>query len=87
MLTPVKSLNICVTVYYCLLRFSIAVKRHHDQSNYYKGKHSIGAGFQFQRYSPCWEGRHHTGGHGAGEVAERVLHLDQQATGSNCVLL
>ena len=27
------------------------MKRHHDQDNSYKGKHLIGAGFQFQRFS------------------------------------
>jgi len=29
---------------FSLLRASIAVKRHHDYSNSYKGKHLIGAG-------------------------------------------
>ena len=28
------------------------MKRHHDQGNSYKGKHLIGAGLQFQRFSP-----------------------------------
>ena len=30
----------------------IAVKRHHDQGNFYKGKHFIMAGLQFQGFSP-----------------------------------
>jgi hypothetical protein len=33
------------------LRVSIAVKRHHDHSNYYKEQHLIGAGLKFQRFS------------------------------------
>ena len=51
-----------------LVRVSIAVKRHHDQGKSYKG-HLIGAGSQFQRFSPLtsrWEHgasrRHGTGG-------------------------
>ena len=31
-----------------LIRVSIAVKRHHDHGNSYKGKHFIGAGLQFR---------------------------------------
>ena len=31
-----------------LVRVSVAVKRHHDHDNFYKGKHLIGAGFQFR---------------------------------------
>ena len=46
---------------------SVAVKRHHDPSNSYKGKHFIWAGLQFQIFSPLsswqetWQlsGRHH----------------------------
>ena len=34
------------------LRFLIVVKRHHDHSDSYKGQHLIGAGLQFQRFSP-----------------------------------
>jgi hypothetical protein len=30
----------------------IAVKKHHDRSNSYKGKDLIGAGLYFQRFSP-----------------------------------
>ena len=36
----------------------IVVKRPHDYSNSYTGKHLIGAGLQFQRFSPLsswWE--------------------------------
>ena len=46
-------------IYFCppmpfpdvLVRVSIAVRRHHDQGNFYKG-HSIEAGLQVQRFSP-----------------------------------
>ena len=64
---------------------SIAVKRHHGHSNAYKGKHFIGVGLQFQRFSHCRHGGtwRQTGRHGAGE-AER-LHQDPQATGSETV--
>ena len=55
-----------------LVRVSIAVKRHHDQGNSYKGQHLIGAGFQVQRFSPIirlhlssWQ---HPGKHGAGKA-------------------
>ena len=54
-------------------RVFIAVKRHHDHSNSYKGKHLIGAGLQFQRFSPLssWQATWQCAGrHGAGEVAE-----------------
>jgi hypothetical protein len=37
----------------------IAVKRHHDQGNSYKGKYLIGAGLQFQMYSPFSSGKQH----------------------------
>jgi hypothetical protein len=29
----------------------MTMKKHHDQGNSYKGKHLIGAGLQFQRFS------------------------------------
>jgi len=53
-----------------LVRVSFAMKRHHDQGNFYKGKHLIGAGLQFQKFSPesswqeAWQraGRHSAGG-------------------------
>ena len=35
-----------------LVRVSIAVKRHHDHGNSYRGKHVIGAGLQFHTFSP-----------------------------------
>jgi hypothetical protein len=52
------------------LSVSIAVNRHHDQGNSYKGQHLIGAGLQVQKFSPlsprqeAWQhpGRHGTGG-------------------------
>ena len=36
----------------CLGVCSIAVKGHHDNGNSFKRKHLIGAGLQFQRFSP-----------------------------------
>jgi hypothetical protein len=35
-----------------LIRVSIAMKRHHDQGNSYKGKHFIGASLRLQGFSP-----------------------------------
>ena len=59
---------------------SIAVKRHHDQGNSYKGKHLIGAGLQVQRFSPSSSRQEH-GSIQAGMVQEelRVLHLHLKA--------
>ena len=57
---------------------SIAVKRHHDHGNFYKGKHFIGVNLQFQRFSPLsswWEAWQHAGRHDK----RRVLHLDPKA--------
>ena len=54
-----------------LVRVSIAVKRHHDHGNSYKGKHFIGAGLWFQRFSPLssWqEAWWHVSRHGAGKA-------------------
>lgn len=45
------------------------VKRNHDQGNSYKGKHVLGAGLQFQRFSPLsswWEAWQCAGRYGAG---------------------
>jgi hypothetical protein len=59
------------------------MKRHHDHSNSYKGKHLIGADLQL-RSSVHY---HHGGKCGSTQtdlVLEkelRVLHLDQQAAG------
>jgi hypothetical protein len=56
-----------------LVRVSVAVKRHRDHSNSYKGKHLIGTGLQVQRFSSLSSWREawwHAGRHGAGEVAE-----------------
>ena len=43
---------ICTIEFSVLVRVSIAVKRHHDQGNSYKGKHLIAASLQVQRFSP-----------------------------------
>ena len=63
-----------------LIRVSIAVKRHHDQGDSYKGQHLVGAGLQVQSFSPLssrWE-------HGSFKESLaleelRVLHLDLTA--------
>jgi hypothetical protein len=49
---------------------SIAVKRHHDQSNSEKGQHLIGAGLLVLRSSllSWWEAWQHPGRHGTGEA-------------------
>ena len=58
-----------------LVRVSIAVKRHRDQVNSYKGQHLIGTGLKLQRFSPfpsqqeAWQ---HAGRHGAGEIAKNL---------------
>ena len=51
----------------------MVVKRYHDHSNFYKGKHLTGTGLQFQRFSSLssWqEAWQHIGRHGARETAE-----------------
>jgi hypothetical protein len=48
-----------------LVRVSIAVKRHHDHSNSFKGKHFIGSWLTDQRCSSLWqEAWWHIGRHG-----------------------
>jgi hypothetical protein len=50
---PGKGVCVCVCVCVCVLvRVSIAVKRHHDQANPYKGQDLIGAGLQVLRFRP-----------------------------------
>ena len=68
-----------------MLKVSIAVKKHHDHDNSSKEKHLIGASLQFQMSSPLsqWDMQ-------ADMVLAKklgVLHLDLQATGSDCVTL
>ena len=55
------------------LRVSIAVKRHHDQDNSYKGQHLIWAGLLILRFRPLssWQEAWQCPGRpGAGEVVE-----------------
>ena len=65
------------------------MKRYHDHSNSYKGKHLIGAGLQIQsKFSPSFimVGKH--GGVQAATVLEkelRVLHLDPKTAEGDCV--
>ena len=64
------------------VRVSVAVKRHHDHDNCYKGKHSIGvAWLQFRgsahhHHGGAWQ---QSGRHGAGEVAESPTSCRQQS--------
>jgi hypothetical protein len=61
----------------------IAMKRHHDHGNSYKGKHLIGAGSEFRGLVHCHHGGRHVGMQ-ADLVLERslrVFHLDPQAAG------
>ena len=46
------------------LSVSIAVKRHHDQGNSYKGQCLTGAGLHFQGFSPLssWQEAWHSAG-------------------------
>ena len=52
------------------LRVSIAVKRHHDHSNSYKGKHLIGVAYSFTGLAHFPHGREH-GGMQADTVLEK----------------
>jgi hypothetical protein len=60
------------------------MKRHHDYDNSYKEQHLIGAGLQFQRFSPLSSWREH--GSVRADIAVfrleewRVLHLHLKAT-------
>ena len=53
-----------------LVKVSLALKRHHDRWNSYKGKHSIGDGLQFRGLIHCHHSRKH-GGMQADMVLER----------------
>ena len=60
----VFNLHTCI-----LVRLFIVVKRHHNQGNSYKEQFLIGAGLQFQMFSPLslrQEAWQHPGSHGAG---------------------
>jgi hypothetical protein len=62
------------TLYFdiCFSQSSIALKRHCDHGNSYKGKHLIGACLQFQTFSPLlswWEAWQYTGRHSVEEVS------------------
>jgi hypothetical protein len=62
------------------LSVSIAVKRHHDQGNSYKGQHLIGIGLQVQRSSQLSSRQEHSiiqADMGLEEL--KVLHLDTNA--------
>jgi hypothetical protein len=61
-----------------LVRVSIAVKRHSDHSNSYKGKHLTGAGSQLRDLVHCHRGRKRDGTQAdmALEKEPRGLHLD-----------
>jgi len=80
--TYVFILFMCACVSRFLTQCPIALKRHHDHSNFYKGKHLIGAGLQVQRFSPwsSWQNMERAGRHGAGEGAQSSTP-DPQAAG------
>jgi hypothetical protein len=69
------------------VRVSIAVKKHHDQCNSYKGQHLIGTGLQILRLSPLsskWETWQHPGRHGAGGAESSTsCSEDKQKTDSH----
>jgi hypothetical protein len=66
--------------YHC----SIAMKRHHEQDNFYKGRHLIGGVFIVldYSYSPLswWEAWWDTGRHGAEEVAESYILIGSSSS-------
>ena len=57
-----------------LVKVSIAVKRHHDHGNFYKGKHLIRVACTFRDLVHYHHGmiRWHVGRHGAGEGVESL---------------
>jgi hypothetical protein len=57
------------------LRISTAIKRRHDQGNSQKEQYLIGAGLQFQRFSPLSSWLESM----AASRQMRVLHLDLKA--------
>ena len=70
----------------CLSLGFIAVKRHHDQGNSYKGKHLTGAGLQFQRFSPLsswWETWWHTCRHDAKDSWTFYISIQRQPGGAS----
>ena len=63
-----------------LIFVSIAMKSHHEQGTTYKSKQLIGAGLQFQRFSPFLsqqEGWQHAGRQDDGVEAECSASLSQ----------
>jgi hypothetical protein len=74
-------------IYTVLVRVSIAVKRHHDQSNSYEEQHLPGAGLQVQSFSPLSSlqgSQQHPGRHGAGGAESSTSYSkgQQEKTGS-----
>ena len=57
-----------------LVRDSVAVKRHHDPNNSYKGKHLIKAGLKFRGLVHYHHGRKH-GSMQADTVLEKELRV------------
>ena len=58
-----------------VVRVSFAMKRHHDQSNSYKGKHLIGIGLQVPRFSPLSSWWEHPGSIQADMLLEKELTI------------
>ena len=66
-----------------IIRVCIAIKKHYNHRNSYKGKYLIGTLLQFRGLVHSCHGgetQQHAGRHGAGKEL-RVLHMDQQAEG------
>ena len=79
--TPDRALAKVTTVTATVLIWvSIALKRHHDQGNFYKGQHLIGTGLQVLRFSPSSSRQEH-GSIQADMVQEklRVPHIHLKA--------
>ena len=73
-----------------LVRVSIAIKRKHEHNNSYKGKPLVGAGLQFQRFSPLIIMVRSMAARTQGDIVlekePRALHLDIQTAEGDCVL-
>ena len=59
----------------------IAVKRHHDKTNFYKGNHLIGAGLQVQRFIVHYQHGISIGNMQAGMLLEKELRVPSVSDG------
>jgi hypothetical protein len=75
---PITSVPQYLVATSVLVRVSIAVERHHNHGNSYKGIHLIEAGLQFQKFSPLslWqEAWWQAGIHGAREELRVLIFI------------